>query len=64
MPTGLSGLYRNTKGAKDARRNGSFPNTNPYNKSLSEIRKEAYEDGYADGVEDAMRHTQEVNKDE
>ena len=53
MPTGLSGLYRNTRGAKEARRRGEFPNTNPYNKTLAQIRKEAYEDGYEDGYADA-----------
>ena len=52
MPTGLSGLYRNTRGAKEARRRGEFPNTNPYNKTLAEIRRESYEDGYADAMND------------
>ena len=52
MPTGLSGLFRNTRGAKESRRCGKFPNTNPYNKTLAQIRKEAYEDGYADALED------------
>ena len=55
MPTGLSGLYRNTRGAKISRRHGEFPNTNPYMKSLAQIRKEAYEDGYGDGYEDGYR---------
>ena len=62
MPTGLSGLYRNTRGAKEARRHGEFPNTNPYNKTLAEIRKEAYEDGYADGIADAMKVEEDDKK--
>ena len=52
MPTGLSGLYRNTRGAKESRKRGEFPNTNPYNKTLAQIRREAYDDGYADAVEE------------
>ena len=52
MPIGLSGLYRNTRGAKEAHKRGEFPNTNPYGKSLAQIRREAYEDGYADAMEE------------
>ena len=30
------------------------------NKTIAQIRKEAYEDGYADGIEDAMRAEEDV----
>lgn len=55
MPTGLSGLFHNTYGAKKARKRGEFSDLNIGNKTFSEIRKESYDLGYSDGYEDGYR---------
>ena len=48
----LSGLYNDTQGQKEARRNGEFAKTNPFNQDLASIRMTAYEQGYRDAIED------------
>ena len=56
MPTGFSGLFKNTYGARVHR--GEIKRGEIGNKTFSEIQDEAYNQGYSQGYDDGYRDGQ------
>ena len=62
MPTGISGLYYNTRGAREHKRRERFDEINISEMTFSQIWEDGYQIGFKDGVECARDNKEDSGK--